>query len=145
MAALIDTNILFYRFDARFPEKQAAATELLRRGIEQDSVRLAHQSVVEFVAAATRPLGGGPSLLTSDEARLEADELLTQFEVLYPNQVLLRLALRGAAMYGLSWFDAHMWAYAEHYGLAELYSEDFEHGRMYGTVRVVNPFIGSNA
>ena len=31
---------------------------------------------------------------------------------------------------------------AEHYGLSELLSEDFEHGRRYGTVRVVNPFIG---
>jgi hypothetical protein len=32
------------------------------------------------------------------------------------------------------------WAVAEHYGLEELLSEDFEHDRMYGTVRVVNPF-----
>jgi predicted nucleic acid-binding protein len=35
----------------------------------------------------------------------------------------------------------HLWAYAEEYGLAELVSEDFEHGRTYGTVRVVNPFL----
>jgi predicted nucleic acid-binding protein len=48
--------------------------------------------------------------------------------------------LRGAAAYQLSWFDAHLWAYAEHYGLAELFSEDFEHDRLYGTVRMVNPF-----
>lgn len=27
------------------------------------------------------------------------------------------------------------------YGLAELLSEDFEHGRLYGTVRAVNPFL----
>ena len=39
------------------------------------------------------------------------------------------------------WFDAHLWAYAEHYGLSELYSEDFQHDRLYGTVRVVNPFL----
>jgi predicted nucleic acid-binding protein len=62
------------------------------------------------------------------------------FVVLYPNEALIRLALRGAAAYGLAWFDAHMWAYAEHYGLAEMWSEDFPHGRLYGTVRVVNPF-----
>jgi hypothetical protein len=35
----------------------------------------------------------------------------------------------------------HQWAYAEYYGLPELISEDFEHGRMYGSVRVVNPFL----
>jgi hypothetical protein len=25
--------------------------------------------------------------------------------------------------------------------LRELYSEDFEHNRLYGTVRVINPFL----
>ena len=40
MAALVDTNVLVYRFDARFPAKQARATELLRRGIHDDTVRL---------------------------------------------------------------------------------------------------------
>jgi predicted nucleic acid-binding protein len=43
-------------------------------------------------------------------------------------------------MHGISGFDAHMWAYAEVYGLAELWSEDFQHDRLYGTVRVLNPF-----
>jgi hypothetical protein len=32
VAALIDTNILVYRFDPRFPDKQRIASELLRRG-----------------------------------------------------------------------------------------------------------------
>ncbi len=56
MAALVDTNILVYRFDPRFPEKQRVATEVLRRGIAEDSVRVPHQAIVEFVAAVTRPL-----------------------------------------------------------------------------------------
>lgn len=43
--------------------------------------------------------------------------------------------------YQLSWCDAHLWAYAEHYGLAELISEDFQHDRLYGSVRIVNPFL----
>lgn len=52
-----------------------------------------------------------------------------------------RTALRGAAAYQLSWMDAHLWAYAETYGLSELLSEDFQHDRLYGTVRAVNPFL----
>jgi predicted nucleic acid-binding protein len=71
----------------------------------------------------------------------EAEELLTQFIVLYPHEALVRTALRGAAAYQLSWYDAHLWAYAECYGLSELLSEDFQHHRFYGTVRVVNPFL----
>ena len=140
MAALVDTNVLVYRFDGRFPAKQHKATEILRRGILEDTVRLPHQAIVEFVAAAIRPLSSGQPLLSGADARREAEELLAQFEVLYPNEALVRTALRGAAAYQLSWFDAHLWAYAEHFGLAELWSEDFEHDRLYGTVRAVNPF-----
>jgi len=141
VAALIDTNILVYRFDARFPKKQARATALLRRGIATDSVRLPHQAIVEFVAAVTRPVPRHGPILSPVDARREAEELLAQFVVLYPNEALLRTALRGAAAYQLSWFDAHLWAYAEHYGLDELISEDFQHERLYGTVRAVNPFV----
>lgn len=141
MAALVDTNILVYRFDVRFPNKQRIATELLRRGIVEDSIRIPHQAIVEFVAAVTRPLVENRSLLTPEDARREAEEFLAQFSILYPNEALVRLALRGAAAYQLAWFDAHLWAYAEHYGLSELISEDFQHDRLYGTVRVVNPFL----
>jgi predicted nucleic acid-binding protein len=34
-----------------------------------------------------------------------------------------------------------MWAYAEHFGLDVLLSEDFHHDRVYGSVRAVNPFL----
>ena len=88
----------------------------------------------------TRP-GDGRPLLSPDDARREAEEMLSQFTVLYPVEALVRTALRGAAAYQLSWFDAHMWAYAEFYGLPELWSEDFQHDRLYGSVRAVNPFL----
>jgi predicted nucleic acid-binding protein len=140
VAAHVDTNVLVYRFDLRFPQKQRTATEVLRKGIENDSIRLAHQGVLEFFAAVTRSLPGHGPLLNLAEARRETEDLLSQFIVLYPNDELIRLAIRGHATYQLSWFDAHMWAYAEYYGLEEILSEDFEHGRLYGTVRVINPF-----
>lgn len=140
MAFLVDTNVLVYRHDPRFPEKQTRATELLREGIESGEVRVPHQAVVEFVAATSRPLSPSGVSLLGDAARNEAEGLLNQFPILYPVEALVRLALRGAAAYGLSWFDAHLWAYAEHYGLPILYSEDFQHGRTYGTVRVLDPF-----
>ena len=140
MAALVDTNVLVYRFDGRFPAKQSRAIELLRRGILDDGVRVPHQAIVEFVAAVSRPTSSGRPILPPMDARREAEEMLAQFEVLYPSETLLRTALRGAAAYQLGWFDAHLWAYAEHFGLAELWSEDFQHDRLYGTVRAVNPF-----
>lgn len=141
MAALVDTNVLVYRFDPRFPQKQQRATDLLRQGVADGTVRVPHQAIFEFVAATTRSTSEGLPLLSPEEARREAEEMLSQFEVLFPTEALLRTALRGAAAYQLSWFDAHLWAYAEHYGLSELVSEDFQHDRLYGTVRVVNPFL----
>ena len=140
MAALVDTNILVYRFDSRFPQKQRTATELLRRGIIEDSVRVPHQAILEFVAAVTRSIRGH-AILKQTEALREAEELLKQFTVLYPNEAILREAVRGCAAYQLSWFDAHLWAYAEHYGLQEIFTEDLQHDRLYGTVRAVNPFV----
>ena len=70
-------------------------------------------SFSEFVAATTRPIHGGDLLLPPDAARREAEEMLSQYEVVYPNEEILRIALRGAAAYQISWFDAHLWAFAE--------------------------------
>lgn len=143
MAALVDTNVLVYRFDNRFPQKQRIATNLLRRGIEEDSIRVPHQAIIEFVAAVTRPIRGHIILQQPDALR-EAEEFLKQFTVLYPTEAILRNAIRGCAAYQLNWFDAQIWSYAEHYGLTEILTEDLQHDRLYGTVRVVNPFLASH-
>ena len=139
MDALIDTNILVYRYDNRFPEKRDVATDILRRGIAAGNLRLPHQAIVEFVAAATRPIRGHVILELADALR-EAEEFLSQFVVLYPNEAIVREAARACAAYQLNWFDAHLWAYAEHYGIPEILTEDFQHDRLYGSVRAVNPF-----
>lgn len=142
--ALIDTNILIYRYDERFPDKQSIASDVLRAGIVSGSLRIPHQAIVEFVAVTTR---GKPEdrLLEPAEAHREAEEFMAQFPILYPDEAVLRTALRGAAAYGLSWFDAHLWAYAEVNGIEELLSEDYQHGRLYGTVTVRSPFRAATA
>lgn len=139
---LVDTNVLVYRFDARHPRRQDIATRLLREGLVRDNLVLPQQALVEFIAATTRPrpdLKGRP-LLERDEAIVEVESLVAQFPVIYPNEDTLITAMRGMAAYGLSWFDAHLWAFAETHGIAELLSEDFQHGRRYGHVRITNPF-----
>lgn len=142
MAVLIDTNVLVYRFDPRFPTKQEIATGILRSAIDSGNARIPHQAVTEFIAATTR---GGPEtrLLSDVDAVREAEEILAQYPVLFPNDAVLRTALRGFAAYGMSWFDAHLWSYAEVHGLAEIISEDFQHGRIYGSVMARNPFIAA--
>lgn len=135
MASLVDTNILVYRCDPRFPEKRETARTLLRQGLLQEVLRIPHQALVEFVSVVTRVGPDGHSLLPREEAWRQAEDMIAEFPVLYPNAHVVRTALRGMAAYQLSW------AYAEHYGLPEIISEDFEHGRLYGSVRVRNPFL----
>lgn len=142
---LIDTNLLVYRFDPRDRRKQQIAERVLRDGQAAATLVLPHQAIVEFVAAVTRArkdLGGAP-LLAREVALRQAERLMDQFPVLWPDDDVLRTALRGASAYGLSWFDAHIWAYAEVHGCPEIFSEDFAHGRHIGRVRIFDPFLAA--
>lgn len=96
------------------------AANVLRDGIAAGSARIAHQSIIEFVAAATR--GGAERLLDFADARRKAGEFMAQFPIVYPDAAVLRTALRGAAAFGLSWFDAHLRACAEEHGIPKLLS-----------------------
>lgn len=143
MASLVDTNVLVYRYDPRDRIKQARATELLLAGIGAQNLCIAHQSLIEFVSVVSKPrasLADRP-LLSLPDALLETESLMRQFPVLFPSHDVLHTAMRGATLYGLPWFDAQIWAVAEVHGLEEILSEDFQHGRHYGRVRVVNPFL----
>lgn len=140
MAGLVDTNILVYAYDRRDPLKRSRARGFLERGIGERSLVLSHQTIVEFVSVVSRIYGPERQrLLSVEEVITQTEALIDMFPILYPMEGALRLALRGMATYRLSWFDAHMWAYAEFYGLSPLYTEDFESGIRIGTVEIVNP------
>lgn len=138
--ALVDTNILVYRHDPGDPARRRRATEILRRGAAEGSLVLPQQALVEFVAVTTRPRGVRPPLLGFAEAARAVEGYLLHFEVLWPTPEVLRTALGGRLLHGLPWYDAHLWACAEVNGIPTLLSEDFQHGRVYGTVRVLDPF-----
>ena len=145
VASLVDTNILVYRCDPSDPAKKGVARDLLRKGVVANELRLPHQAMVEFVNAVTKRRPGGGSILSREEAWRQAEDLLNEFPVLYPNESVFRTALLGMAAYRFSWDDAHLWAYAEHYGLPEILSEDFEHGRRYGRRANKKPICGAGA
>jgi predicted nucleic acid-binding protein len=145
VASLVDTNVLVYAHDARFPAKRKRAKEVLDRGVSEGTLRLPHQAFVEFVAVTTRRRADGSCILELPDAIRKAEALLRAFEVLYPTPAVVRTAMVGATLHQLPWFDAHLWACAEANGIEEILSEDFQHGRIYGSVRVVNPFLDPRA
>jgi predicted nucleic acid-binding protein len=141
--SLIDTNILVYRFDPRDPEKQRIAREFLLAAHEADTLFVPHQALSEFIAAVTRPrpdLDGKP-IMNRETALVRVERMLLQFKIVWPDQHVFRTAFEGFQSGRLSWYDAHLWAHAEANGIPELVSEDFEHGKYYGHVRAVNPFL----
>ena len=139
--AVIDTNVLVHCHDWREPEKQRRARDFVRRGMPDHELVLTWQSLVEFVSVTTTARRGREPLLTIHDARLECEALLTQFPCLFPDERTLDIAIGGQARYDLPWFDAILWAHAEQAEAGTLVSEDFQHGRTYGKVRVVNPFV----
>ena len=68
MAALIDTNVLVYRFDSRFPEKQKIATNILRRGIAE--VLEAVTTLLKFPIVEV-----SPSLIVAAARRSQTDSM----------------------------------------------------------------------
>jgi predicted nucleic acid-binding protein len=141
VASLVDTNILVYRCDPRDLAKREAARVVLREGQGAGDLRIPHQALVEFVSTVIRLRAGAPALMTRADATRQAELYMEQFPVLYPDEHVFRMALWGMGTYHLSWFDAHLWAYAERFSIPEILSEDFEHERRYGSVRIRNPFV----
>lgn len=144
MTFCVDTNVLVYLYDRRFPRKRDAARALVDGGLRSGNMRLPYQALVEFVPALSRPQrdGSGP-ILPREEALREAEEWLDVAPVLYPDEELFRIATRGAPSFQISWFDALVWAYADRFAIPMLYSEDFQDGRRYGRTTVTNPFGAS--
>ena len=141
MIRLIDTNILVYAFDPRDEMKRTIATGVLYDGARRYVIP--HQALFEFFAAVTKPHRdlGGQSLMTRKMAIERIERFQRQFIILWPDADVLTEALTGVIKYGLSWYDAHLLAYAQVNDASEILSEDFQHGRHYGRVRVVNPFL----
>jgi predicted nucleic acid-binding protein len=142
VAALVDTNILVYRCDPGSPARRNRSIELLEEGARSGDLVLSHQSLVEFVSVTTRVRSGRTPLLSLSVARDTVEWFMMEFTVLYPDPDVVRMALHGVSSHGISWYDAHQWAYAAVHKVPLLLTEDLQDGRDYGGVQVVNPFRG---
>jgi len=74
--SLVDTNILVYRFDPRFPQKQRIAADVLRRGVMNETLRIPHQALMEFVAVVTRVHRGRAAIAQSSRRKARGRRVL---------------------------------------------------------------------
>lgn len=132
MSVFLDTNLLAYQFDDRFPEKQELARQVLI-GHAADAV-VSTQVLIELHAVLTRKLGR-----TRGEAARVLDAI--ELDVVATDADLVREAAATAAAHELSIFDAMIVEAAARAGCEELWTEDLAGGSILRGVRIVNPFV----
>jgi len=131
-----DTNVLVYLFDADAPEKQAGARESLETALERGTVVVSTQVLQEFFVTVTRKLAR-PLPAAEAEGALRR---LMELPVVQVDPDMILAAAVSARRDRISFWDALILTAASAAGCAEVLSEDLQHGRSFGRVRVVNPF-----
>jgi predicted nucleic acid-binding protein len=136
MSAFFDTNVLVYAMDASDPARQDVAIARFARAQREDGIVLSTQVLQEFYAITTRKLQ--PPL-----SEAEAASQLTQlsaFEVVGASAQSVLAATELARKHRLQWWDALILEAALRANADVLVTEDGQHGRRFGTLRVENPF-----
>lgn len=135
MAAFLDTNVLVYCADARAPARQMLARALVSRLAAAGEAVVSTQVLIELFHALTRKLGVPP--VTARALTLA----FAQGPVIGSDAALVDAATERSVVHQLSIWDAMVVEAALRAQAQTLYSEDFTHGRRFGTLRVVNPFL----
>lgn len=138
MRAFVDTNLWVYRLDRREPEKSIFVRDWIRKLATEHEIVVSTQVMIELRSVLTRKFT--PPLSPSD-TRI-ALEVLSAFEVVATYSSLVLDAHELATRERLSWFDALILESAIRSGCDVLFSEDFDHQRRFGTLTVLNPFLG---
>jgi predicted nucleic acid-binding protein len=94
------------------------------------------QILAEFYTNVTRKIS---TPLSSAEA-MEWIERLSLEPCVPVDAPLVKLGIAIAERYRINYWDGAILAAAEALGAEILYTEDLNHGQLYGSVRVVNPF-----
>lgn len=130
----MDANVLLYTLDTANPRKQAAAVRWRDALWEQEVGRLSWQVLNELYANATRKLAV-PANIARALVRSYA-----QWPVIEFGLALVERAWHWTDRADINYWDALILAAGERAGCRWLLSEDFQEGRKYGSVEVVNPF-----
>jgi len=132
----VDTNVLVYRHDATEPEKQPRAAAWLALLWKERSGRLSYQVLQELYVTLTHKLKPGM-------AAAPAQQLIRDLASWQPLPIDLGVMERAWLLHqrhSLSWWDALIVAAARACDCRVLLTEDLQHGQLFDSLRVVNPF-----
>ena len=131
----LDTNILVYAAtsDDRDQAKRQRALEI----IEAEDFAISVQVLQEFYVTVTRKLAEP----LSPEHALAWIEELEAFPCVSIETSLVKNAIEISVRYQTSYWDGAILAAAESIRVPRLYTEDLNHGQLYGSVEAFNPFL----
>jgi len=132
--SFLDTNVLVYAAAGRGAEekKRCRALEL----ISGENFGLSAQVLQEFYVTVTRKI----QVPMTPAAATEWIEHFEAFPCLAIDTAIVKLGIEASERWQLSYWDGAILAAAEALGAKVVYSEDLGDGRLYGSVRVVDPF-----
>ncbi len=133
----IDTNIIAYARDSRYPDKQRLAEAWLGTLARQRVGRISSQVLIEYYSVAIHP-----KKLALPAAAAQADcRALLAWKPLAPDLALFETAWALSDRYSLSWWDALIVAAALRQECTLLLSEDLQHNLIVDNrLTIINPF-----
>jgi predicted nucleic acid-binding protein len=140
MTYFLDTNILVYAYDCSAKLKHDLAVELLENCWENENGCLSIQVLQEFFVTVTRKI----DLPLDHQTARQIVADLAQWHVHTPKANDLLQAIDLQQSFQLAFWDAQVVQSAASLGCKLLFSEDINHGQIYGDVQVINPFKGGN-
>lgn len=132
----VDTNVIVYRYDTRVPAKQSRADEWMTFIWSRHAGRVSTQVLLEFYSTITRKLR--PAMAASDVRQVVRG--LSSWQPIPVDLPVLERAWFLQDRFPLSWWDALIVAAAQICECEVLLTEDLQHGQVFDTVRVIDPF-----
>jgi predicted nucleic acid-binding protein len=131
----LDTNVLLYCDDRAEAVKRERALELVLQHRSQHTGVVSLQVLQEYFVNAVRKLGIDPGI-----ARQKV-EVYSNFELIEPAIGDVLAAIDFHRLNRVSYWDALVIHCARRSGCTVLLTEDLQHGQVFDSVRVVNPFL----
>ena len=132
--ALLDTNVLIYSISSDPAEKQKS--DRARALIRSLDFGTSAQVLGEFYVTATQKIA--KPLSEPEATRFIAQ--LARLPVIAIDSDLVLEAIALKQEHQISYWDSAILAAAYRLGAQTVYSEDFAHNRLYGSIRVIDPF-----
>jgi predicted nucleic acid-binding protein len=136
--SFVDTNILVYAHHVSVGPKHDQAKQLVSKLWDSSSGVLSTQVLQEFCFTVRRLARNYPI----EELRKSIYEFSKWRVVTNTSESVLN-ALLLESRYNISFWDALIVNAAQVSASNILYTEDLNHGQLFGSVRVVNPFLAS--